>query len=67
MAEGPRPHLEDMNGASGDQDESTFDDVEMAATGINMLLNNGFEEAFALFDKYKYSFVVICIECHCLI
>ena len=30
-----------------------FDDVEMAATGINMLLNDGFEEAFALFHKYK--------------
>ena len=30
-----------------------FDDVEMAAAGINMLLNNGFEEAFHLFDKYK--------------
>lgn len=30
-----------------------FDDVETAMTGINMLLNNGFDEAFVLFDKYK--------------
>jgi tetratricopeptide (TPR) repeat protein len=52
MAESAVSHLEDMNG--GDQDsDSYFDDVEMAMTGIDMLLNNGFDEAFALFDKYK--------------
>ncbi|KAH9488246.1 Tetratricopeptide repeat protein 39C [Bulinus truncatus] len=45
--------MEDLNGAAGDADESSFDDIEMAATGINMLLNNGFDEAFALFEKYK--------------
>ncbi|XP_041360682.1 tetratricopeptide repeat protein 39C-like [Gigantopelta aegis] len=49
--------------ASGDDlatvfssDESTVlsqDDVEMAVSGINMLLNNGFDEAQALFCKYK--------------
>ncbi|CAG5134205.1 unnamed protein product, partial [Candidula unifasciata] len=53
MAEGPQPYLEDMNGIASGDHESCFDDVEMAATGINMLLNNGFQEAFALFDKYK--------------
>jgi hypothetical protein len=37
-----------------DGEEGSFDDVETAITGINMLLNNGFDEAFALFDKYKY-------------
>lgn len=36
-----------------DVESTVFDDVETAMTGINMLLNNGFEEAFALFDKYK--------------
>ena len=36
-----------------DVESPVFDDVETAMTGINMLLNNGFEEAFALFDKYK--------------
>lgn len=29
------------------------DDSELALSGIKMLLNNGFEEAQALFDKYK--------------
>ena len=29
------------------------DEVEMAVSGINMLLNNGFDEAQALFIKYK--------------
>ncbi|KAK7091387.1 tetratricopeptide repeat protein 39C-like isoform X2 [Littorina saxatilis] len=36
-----------------DGDDAAFDDVETAMTGINMLLNNGFDEAFVLFDKYK--------------
>lgn len=31
------------------------DDSELALSGIKMLLNNGFEEAQALFDKYKYA------------
>lgn len=38
---------------SVDGDDNNFDDAETAVTGINMLLNNGFDEAFALFDKYK--------------
>ncbi|CAL1537584.1 unnamed protein product [Lymnaea stagnalis] len=53
MAEGTKSQMEDLNGAAGDNDEPVFDDIEMARTGINMLLNNGFDEAFALFDKYK--------------
>lgn len=42
-----------------DGEEGSFDDVETAITGINMLLNNGFDEAFSLFDKYKY--VIMCL------
>ena len=38
---------------SVDGEDASFDDVETAITGINMLLNNGFEEAFLLFEKYK--------------
>lgn len=53
MAEVNKLQMEDMNNAAGDHEESTFDDIEMACTGINMLLNNGFDEAFALFEKYK--------------
>ncbi|BFZ21000.1 hypothetical protein BsWGS_24039 [Bradybaena similaris] len=53
MAEGAQPYLEDMNCVASGDHESYFDEIEMAATGINMLLNNGFQEAFALFDKYK--------------
>lgn len=53
MAEGAQPYLEDMNCVGSGDHESCFDEIEMAATGINMLLNNGFQEAFALFDKYK--------------
>ncbi|XP_076438121.1 tetratricopeptide repeat protein 39C-like [Babylonia areolata] len=36
-----------------DEEECTFDEVETALTGINMLLNNGFDEAVVLFAKYK--------------
>ncbi|KAL8570006.1 hypothetical protein ACOMHN_056438 [Nucella lapillus] len=36
-----------------DEEDSAFDDVEAALTGINMLLNNGFEDALLLFEKYK--------------
>ncbi|XP_012937049.1 tetratricopeptide repeat protein 39C [Aplysia californica] len=45
--------IEDLNASAVAGPEDVFDDVEMASTGINMLLNNGFDEAFALFDKYK--------------
>ncbi|KAL8581309.1 hypothetical protein ACOMHN_034388 [Nucella lapillus] len=38
---------------SVDAEEASFDDVETSITGINMLLNNGFDEAFVLFEKYK--------------
>ena len=48
----PRMVSIDDAAAAAELGES-FDDVEMAATGINMLLNDGFEEAFALFHKYK--------------
>lgn len=44
--------MEDLN--SVDNGEGSFDEVEMALTGINMMLNNGFDEASALFDKYRY-------------
>lgn len=48
------PQLENIDAAvSADETGETFDDVKMALTGINMLLNDGFEEAFALFHKYK--------------
>ncbi|PVD31804.1 hypothetical protein C0Q70_07222 [Pomacea canaliculata] len=43
--------MEDLN--SVDNGEGSFDEVEMALTGINMMLNNGFDEASALFDKYR--------------
>ena len=43
----------------GDSTESDSvlgqDDSELALSGIRMLLNNGFDEAQALFDKYKYA------------
>ncbi|KAK0066384.1 tetratricopeptide repeat protein 39C [Biomphalaria pfeifferi] len=52
MTDSQTNQMEDLNGAAGDADDS-FDDIAMASTGINMLLNNGFDEAFALFDKYK--------------
>ncbi|XP_076457025.1 LOW QUALITY PROTEIN: tetratricopeptide repeat protein 39C-like [Babylonia areolata] len=39
--------------SSVDAEDTSFDDVETAITGINMLLNNGFDEAFVLFQKYK--------------
>ena len=50
MAEGPNssPTLSTVDG-----EYSVFDDVETAMTGINMFLNNGFDEAFVLFEKYK--------------
>ncbi|ESO96618.1 hypothetical protein LOTGIDRAFT_143837 [Lottia gigantea] len=41
-----------MSPQDGD-DASLADDSEMALTGINMLLNNGYDEARALFEKYK--------------
>lgn len=44
--------IEDMNVGEG-EDHGLTDDAEMALTGINMLLNNGFDEAYALFEKYK--------------
>ncbi|XP_046377021.1 tetratricopeptide repeat protein 39C-like isoform X1 [Haliotis rufescens] len=44
--------IEDMNVGEG-EDPGLTDDAEMALTGINMLLNNGFDEAYALFEKYK--------------
>lgn len=47
------PHMEDFNSSTSGEGDDGFDDLEMASTGINMLLNNGFEESFALFDKYK--------------
>lgn len=50
MAEGS-DSLQNFNATDGE--DAAFDDVEMAHTGINMLLNNGFEEAVALFEKYK--------------
>ena len=43
----------DANSLSSESGVDSFEDVEMAAHGINMLLNNGFDDAFALFEKYK--------------
>ena len=52
--EDKRSSLAAAAAASVESDEGQgFDDVELAATGINMLLNNGFEEAFQLFNKHK--------------
>lgn len=42
---------------SNSESEDTIvgiDEAEMALGGISMLLNNGFEEARLLFEKYKY-------------
>ena len=36
----------------GYEDEG-FEESELALSGINMMLNNKFEEASALFKKYK--------------
>ena len=33
--------------------EKDIDDVELALTGINMLLNNGFKESDDLFKRYR--------------
>ncbi|KAK3583206.1 hypothetical protein CHS0354_025726 [Potamilus streckersoni] len=35
------------------EDEVPFDDRELPLKGMHMLLNNGFDEAFELFKKYK--------------
>lgn len=46
-----------MTEMSTSESEDTLvglDDSEMALGGISMLLNNGFEEARLLFEKYKY-------------
>ncbi|KAK3087826.1 hypothetical protein FSP39_011165 [Pinctada imbricata] len=44
--------ITDLNSTESDESGS-FDDADMALTGIKMLLNNGFEEARKLFEKYK--------------
>lgn len=44
--------MSDIGNSEGD-DQMPFDDAEMALSGINMLLNNGFDEAMALFEKYR--------------
>ena len=36
----------------GYEDEG-FEEAELALSGINMMLNNNFDEASALFQKYK--------------
>lgn len=46
-----------MTEMSTSESEDTLvglDNSEMALGGISMLLNNGFEEARLLFEKYKY-------------
>ena len=49
MAE--RGIIADMD--SVESDDQLFDDTEMALTGMHMLLNNKFEEAQSLFEKYR--------------
>ncbi|KAK6186798.1 hypothetical protein SNE40_006069 [Patella caerulea] len=44
--------IEDMTSQDGDE-SGGIDESEMALTGMNMLLNSGYDEARALFDKYK--------------
>ncbi|XP_052096836.1 tetratricopeptide repeat protein 39C-like [Mytilus californianus] len=50
-----RSEMSDMTDMGSSESESVLgqDDSELALSGIRMLLNNGFEEAQALFDKYK--------------
>lgn len=38
---------------SQEEDTEAFDDVKVARDGINMLLNNQFEDAFKLFQAHK--------------
>lgn len=52
-------HEVDLSSASGSTESSTegislHDDAEMALSGMNMLLNNKFDSARELFEKYKY-------------
>jgi len=48
-----KPEMEEMNSSESD-DTLAQDDSEMALTGMYMLLNNGFAEAQALFEKYRF-------------
>ena len=50
--------MTEWNSTDGEESGS-FDDAELALTGIKMLLNNGFEEARQLFEKYKYAYVFL--------
>lgn len=39
---------------STEEDNDSFEDVRVARDGINMLLNNQFDEALKLFQAHKY-------------
>jgi hypothetical protein len=46
--------IPDMKSSDSEDTLAGLDESEMAFGGISMLLNNGFEEARVLFEKYKY-------------
>jgi len=50
---------EDLDSSNSVEIENEgFDEIKVAKDGINLMLNNNFEEAFQLFQKYKYDTVV---------
>lgn len=46
--------IPDMKSSDSEDTLAGLDESEIAFGGISMLLNNGFEEARVLFEKYKY-------------
>jgi len=50
---------EDLDSSNSVEIENEgFDEIKFAKDGINLMLNNNFEDAFQLFQKYKYDTVV---------
>jgi len=59
MAEARQPANSTEIENSQEDDTDVFNDVKVARSGINMLLNNHFDDAFKLFQSHKYCYLIL--------